>query len=120
MNKYMIRTTATMKEYNRRQWYIDPQIIRTKYIDAASLTEALSEYAEDVSAHDYITVSPNALRTKSPMYIDTASGTPRQVGYVITGKTEMQRGDGTWSTQYIDLWISVDIITPADFEREAI
>lgn len=49
------------------------------------------------------------------MYIDTASGAPRQVGYVITGKTEMQRDNGTWSTQYIDLWVNVDIITPADF-----
>ena len=119
MNTYMFRTTATMKPYNRRNWFITPDIIRTKYIDAASLAEALREYAEDVSAHDYITVSPNALRTKSPMYIDTASGTPRQVGYVITGKTEMQREDGSWSTQYIDLWVSVDIITPADFEEAA-
>ena len=114
MNKYMFRTTATMKEYNSRQWYITPDIIRTKYIDAENMTEALSEYAWSVGSKDYIEIS-----NKRPMYIDMPEG-PRQIGYVITGKTEMQREDGTWSTQYIDLWISVDIITPADFEKEAI
>ena len=119
MNKYMFRTTATMKEYNSRQWYITPDIIRTKYIDAESLAEALNEYAWSVSSKDYIEISANAIRTRRPMYIDMPEG-PRQVGYVITGKTEMQREDGTWSTQYIDLWINVDIITPADFEKEAI
>ena len=119
MNKYMFRTTATMKPYNSRQWYIDSRIIPTKYIDADNLREALSTYAEEASRRHYITISANALRTKSPMYIDGKTGheAPRQVGYVITGKTEMQREDGTWSTQYIDLWISVDIITPADFEE---
>ena len=119
MNKYMFRTTATMKEYNSRQWYITPDIIRTKYIDAENMREALDEYAWNVSNKDYIDISKTALRNKRPMYIDMPEG-PQQVGYVITGKTEMQREDGTWSTQYIDLWISVDIITPADFEKEAI
>ena len=118
MNKYMFRTTATMKPYNSRQWYITPDIIKTKYIDAESLAEALNEYAWSVSSHDYIDISANAIRTRQPMYIDMPEG-PKQVGYVITGKTEMQRDDGTWTTQYIDLWISVDIITPADF-KEAI
>ena len=32
----------------------------------------------------------------------------------------MQREDGTWSTQYIDLWVNVDIITQADFGKEAV
>ena len=119
MNKYMFRTTATMKEYNSRQWYITPDIIRTKYIDAENMREALDEYARNVSNKDYISISKTAIRNKNPMYIDTPEG-PRQVGYVITGKIEMQRENGSWSTQYIDLWIDVDIITPADFEQEAI
>jgi hypothetical protein len=114
MNKYMFRTTATMKEYNNRQWYITPDIIRTKYIDAENMREALEEYARSVSSKDYIDISANAIRTRKPMYIDTPEG-PRQVGYVITGKIEMQRENGSWSTQYIDLWIDVDIISPADF-----
>ena len=120
MNQYMFRTTVTMKEYNRRQWYIDPDIIRTKYITADNLREALQAYADSARADDYITISANALHHPAPMYVDTKEGTPRQVGYVITASTEMQRDDGTWSNQYIDLWISVDIITPADFEQEAI
>lgn len=119
MNKYMFRTTATMKEYNSRQWYITPDIIRTKYITAENMREALDEYARNVSIKNYIEISKTAIRNKHPMYIDTPEG-PQQVGYVITGKTEMQREDGSWSTQYIDLWIDVDIITPADFEEEAI
>lgn len=119
MNKYMFRTTATMKKYNSRQWYITPDIIRTKYIDAENMREALDKYARNVSSKDYIDISKTALRNKDPMYIDTTEG-PRQIGYVITGKTEMQREDCTWTTQYIDLWISVDIITPADFGKEAI
>lgn len=83
------------------------------------MREALDEYAWNVSSKDYIDISKTALRNKRPMYIDMPEG-PRQVGYVITGKTDMQREDGTWSTQYIDLWISVDIITPADFGKEAV
>lgn len=32
----------------------------------------------------------------------------KQVGYVITGKTEFDKGDYTgYSTQYIDLWITI-------------
>jgi hypothetical protein len=119
MKKYMFRTTATMKEYNNRHWYITPDIIRTKYINAENMREALEEYARNVSGKDYIDISKTAIRNKRPMYIDTPEG-PQQIGYVITGKTEMQREDGSWSTQYIDLWIDVDIISPADFEEEAI
>ena len=117
MAVYMFRTTATMKEYNHRQWYIDPDIIRTKIINADFLNEALAEFADDVRENDYITISANALRTKSPMYIDTKDGTTHQVGYVITASTEMQRDNGTWTTQYIDLWISVDKLESIDFEE---
>ena len=117
MNKYMFRTTATMKEYNRAHWYIDPDIIRTKYISADSLREALHAYAEEVTENEYITITPHALRTKSPMYIDTAAGDALQVGYVITASTEMQRDNGTWTTQYIDLWISIDQLQAINFEE---
>ena len=117
MATYMFRTTATMKEYNCRQWYIDPGIIRTKYITADSLREALQAYADSARENDYITISATAIKNRAPMYIDTKEGTPRQVGYVITGKAEMQRDDGTWTTQYIDLWVSVDKLESVDFEE---
>ena len=119
MSVYMFRTTATMKEYNRRQWWITPDIIRTKHITADNLREALQAYADSARADDYITISPNALRSKSAMYVDTKEGTPRQVGYVITASTEMQREDGSWTTQFIDLWVSVDKLESVNF-KEAI
>lgn len=35
-------------------------------------------------------------------------GGAKQVGHVITGKTEFDKGDYTgYSTQYIDLWVTV-------------
>lgn len=119
MNKYMFRTTATMKPHNRRNWYIDPEIIRTKYIEAENLRDALTLYADDVTEHEYITISANAMRTKSPMYVDGSDGTPRQVGYVLTARTEFQRENGTYCVQPIELWISIDVLRPADFEEVA-
>ena len=66
---YIFKTTATMKEYNNKKWYIDGGIVSDMRIDADSV---------------------------------------KQVGYVITGKTEFDRGDYTgYSTQYIDLWITI-------------
>ena len=117
MSTYMFRTTATMKPYNAKQWWITPDIIRTKYIEAENTREALQTYAEEVRERDYITISANALHHPAPMYIDTKEGTPRQVGYVITASTEMQRDNGSWSTQFIDLWISVDKLESVDFEE---
>lgn len=57
-------------------------------------------------------ISNNAIKNKSEMYIDTQDGA-KQVGYVITGKTEFEdRDNSRWSTQYIDLW--VEILTVVD------
>ena len=117
MSTYMFRTTATMKPYNAKQWWIASDIIRTKYINAENTREALKAYAEEVRECDYITISANALRTKSPMYRDRPNGQPEQVGYVITASTEMQRDNGSWSTQFIDLWISVDKLERVNFEE---
>ena len=36
--------------------------------------------------------SNNALKRRSPMYIDGKDGEPVQVGFVITGKTEFDKG----------------------------
>ena len=61
---YIFKTTATMKEYNNKKWYIDG--------------------------------------------VDLSGGGAKQVGYVITGKTEFDKGDYTgYSTQYIDLWVTI-------------
>lgn len=103
--EYQFKTTATMKEYNRKKWWIDPEIIRPLIIEADSLEKALEEYREIVSTKFYVDISKNALRCKNPMYIDTKNGV-KQVGYVITGKTDFE-SNYKWIPLYIELWVTI-------------
>lgn len=108
MNKYLLRTTATMKPYNNKHWWIEGGIIAPITIEAHDVPEALNLYRQHVEEHHYVTISSHAIRTKSPMFRDNRDGDPIQVGYVITGKTEFEdRNGGRWSAQYIDLWVEV-------------
>lgn len=118
MRKFEFKTTTTMKEYNAKKWWIYPDIIRPITISAENLKAALHKYAEYCYNTAYIEVSKNALRTKSPMYVDLKTGESKQVGYVITGKSDFQRDDYSWSTQYIDLWVSITEVTDIDFDDE--
>ena len=115
MKKYLFKTTATMKEYNNKKWWIDSNIVRDKYINAENLNEALEKYKNLVEEKDYITISNNAIKNKNPMYVDTVDGNTKQVGYVITAKTEFQDDNYKWSTQYIDLWVSILTIEETEF-----
>lgn len=115
MKNYIFKTTATMKEYNSRKWWIDGGIVTEKRISAENLKQALDKFAEMVEEQHYITISKNALANKSPMYIDTAAGEPKQTGFVITGKTDFQDDFGQWSGQYIDLWVEILTIAETDF-----
>lgn len=116
MKSYIFKTTATMKEYNNKKWWIDSNIVGEIRIAAENIREALEKYREAVEEKHYITISANALRNKSPMYIDTKDGETKQVGYVITGKTEFEDRDNyRWSTQYIDLWVSVLTVVDTEF-----
>lgn len=109
---YRFETTATMKEYNRQKWWIDSGIVRPVEVEAEDLIMAVEAWRQIVQDKCYIEISNNAIRNKSPMYVDTADG-PKQIGFVITGKTEFDKGDYSgWSTQYIDLWVSVRRIEP--------
>ena len=54
----------------------------------------------------------NAIKNKNAMYINLANGESKQIGYVITGKTDFQNDAGKWTSQYIDLWI--DIVSVVD------
>lgn len=116
MKTYIFKTTATMKEYNRRKWWIDGNVVTDERITAESLKAALDQFAERVKEKHYITISRNALSNKSPMYIDGAAGEPVQVGFVITGKTDFQDDFGRWRGQYIDLGIEILSVSPVDFE----
>lgn len=105
---YIFKTTATMKEYNNKKWYIDGGIVSDMRIEADSVENALEIYRERVKEKHYITISKNAIKNKSEMFVDLSSGGAKQVGYVITGKTEFDKGDYTgYSTQYIDLWVTI-------------
>jgi hypothetical protein len=97
-----------MKEYNNKKWYIDGGIVSDMRINADSVENALEIYRERVKEKHYISISKNAIKNKSEMFADLSDGSVKQVGYVITGKTEFDRGDYSgYSTQYIDLWITV-------------
>lgn len=115
MKKYLFKTTATMKEYNNKKWWIDSDIVRNKYINAENLNEALEKYREFVGEKEYITISNNAIKNKNPMYRDTINGEVKQVGYVITGKTSFQDDNYNWSEQYIDLWVEILTIEDTEF-----
>lgn len=115
MRQFLFNTSATMKPHNNKNWWIDGGIITEKRIEAENLKEALARFAELVGEKHYITISKTALKNKSPMYIDTKSGDVKQVGFVITGKSEFQKDSGEWSTQYIDLWVEILTITDTEF-----
>lgn len=110
---YIFKTKATMKDYNCVKWYVDSDIITEMRINADTMESALSVYRERVNENSPVSISKNAVKNKSGMFVDTPDGGAKQIGYVITGKTELDKGDYTgWSTQYIDLWVT--IITVVD------
>lgn len=117
MKSYIVKTTATMKEYNNKMWWIDPNSVEEIRITAENITKALEKYREAVKEEKhYITISNNALKNKKPMYIDTKDGETKQVGYVITGKAKFKnRYNYRWSTQYIDLWVSIITVVNTEF-----
>lgn len=119
MTTYRLETTATMKPHNREKWWIDSGIVRPVEVQAESVKEALTLWRNIVQERDYIEISRNALKTKNPMYQGYKDGRTEQVGYVITGKAEFDRGDYTgYCTQYIDLWVRITIVETPDFEEE--
>lgn len=121
MKTYLFQTTTTMKEYNRKHYWIDGDIVRDMQIDAENLLSALNEYRDRVHDTAFISISDNAIKTRQPMYCDYKDGTTRQVGYVITGKTEIQTDDyrKPWSVQYVDLWVAISEVAFCEFEESA-
>lgn len=83
-------------------------IVSDMRINADSVENALEIYRERVEEKHFINISKNAIKNKSEMFADLSDGSVKQVGYVITGKTEFDRGDYSgYSTQYIDLWVTI-------------
>lgn len=119
MKTYIFKTVTTMKEYNNKKWWIDPDCIREIKVNADSVAAALVQYVEEVKDKFCIDISKNAIKNKSAMYVDTSDGEIKQVGYVITGKAEFEDRDNyKWSSQYINLWVTVLTVIDTDFEEE--
>lgn len=111
--KYIFNTVVTMKTYNNKKWWIDPDIITEKMIEADTIDAALERFRAPVEEKHYIFISNNAMKNKNPIYMDIENG-EKQTGFVITGKTYFQTDSGRWVSNYIDLW--VDILTVVDTE----
>lgn len=71
---YIFKTTATMKEYNNKKWYIDGGIVSDMRINADSVENALEIYREQVEEKHYINISKNAIKNKSEMFADLSDG----------------------------------------------
>lgn len=105
---YIFKTKATMKDYNCKKWFIDKYSVPEICINADTVERALSVYRERVNQQMIVSVSDNAIKNKTEMLVDMPDGRAKQVGYVITGKAEFDKGDYSgWSTQYIDLWVTI-------------
>lgn len=113
--RFIFKTSATMKDYNKNKWWIDRGIIGEKIIIADSTAEALDIYVKLVERDDYTTITKNAIKKKEAMYIDNKSGEAAQCGYVITASQDFQDEDGKLSKQYIDLWITILTVVPTKF-----
>ena len=108
MKKYLFKTATTMKEYNNTKYWISNDIIDELVISAENLRAALKvfqEKAEDCG----ISISNNSIKNKGPMYRTDQNGEDRQVGYVLTGKTEIwdQYNNIRGSVQYVDVWTEI-------------
>ena len=118
MKTYLFITTTTVKPIDEEKWWIDRDLISNMYIQGDNLDEALKEYQKKIE--DYgVTISNNALKNKSAMYIDDKDGNPVQIGYVITGKTPFNKDGGGWVDKYIDLWIKIQEVNNPFIKEDA-
>lgn len=112
--KYIFETVVTMKEYNNKKWWIEPNIVTRKMIEADTIATALERFRALVEEEHCISISDNAIKNKIPMYIDTENGA-KQIGFVITGKTDFQTDSGRWVSHYIDLWVNILTVVDTKF-----
>lgn len=117
MKHYEFITVCTMKEYNQKRYWIDHAYIRPISVNAENLKSAITKYREMIQEKYYTIISDNAIKNKSPMFIDTKTGETKQTGYVITALTEFQKETGEWVKQYIELWVSIKTIIDTDFSE---
>ena len=111
---FVFETSATMKPYNSKKWWIDSDIIPRMKIDAPTLKEAIKIYAGRCEDKYYITISKTAIRTASPIYYDGEDGQPHECGRCFTASTEFEDDERMeWVKQYIELWANIYIVSSA-------
>lgn len=112
--KFIFKTTTSMKPYNYKKFFVDKNLVDEMTISAGSVTQALKIFYDKICDEGCVSISKNALKNKKKMCIDTKNG-PKQIGYVITGKTVFRNINGKWTDQFIDLWIEVLTISDTKF-----
>lgn len=105
MKTFLFRTTVIL---NDPKFWIDQNILRPIYIKSTNVSDALLKYRLYAQDDAYISISENALNTKSGQFNELSNGDVVQTGYVIKGSTEIED-----IRKYLDLWITIEeIINP--------
>ena len=100
--RYFFKTYATIKEHYNNRYWIDNNIIKDIAIESESLQKAIERYTEIIGKEYYIFISKNAIRKKENIYRDNIKGESMQVGYIFTGKTDIEN-----KMVYLDLWVEI-------------
>ena len=100
--RYFFKTYTTVKEHYNNRYWIDNRIIKDIAVESESLQKAIERYKEIVEKECYIFISKNAIRKKQNIYRDNLKGESKQVGYLLTGKTDIEN-----KTVYLDLWVEI-------------
>lgn len=102
--RFIFKTSATMKDYNRGKWWIDEGIIREKIITADSTAEALDKYVKSVGSDDYITITKNAIKNKGEMYIEEEDDSPFNLKQLCKKLEKAFDDKGIWDMAIKD-WV---------------
>lgn len=116
MQTYLFTPTTTMKRYNAKSYWISGDIIPPVRAREENLAAALNVFRTKAKECG-VDISDHSLKRKEPMYYDGLAAVPVQCGWVITGSTTIYGDDGNPTTQYVDIWVKVEVVTlPFDFD----
>lgn len=86
---YIFKTTATMKEYNNKKWYIDGGIVSDMRIDADSVENALEIYRERVKEKYCITIPKMPLKTSRKCSLIYQTGAQNKLAMLSRAKQNL-------------------------------
>ena len=108
---FIFKTTTRIKS---PKYWIDADIIPEFKIDTSDLNAAIKEF-RNFAEEQYISISDNAIKHKSPMYIDTLNGT-KQIGYTFNASTDIYDDDTQrYTKQWLTLWVEILTVIPTAF-----